>query len=497
MIKAAAYCRVSTEKEDQANSFESQQRFFREYIRHQPGWELYEIYADEGITGTSTKKRVRFNQMIDDAFAGKFQLILTKEVSRFSRNILDTIRYTRELKALGIGVLFMTDGINTLDADAEMKLSLMASMAQDESRRTSARVKWGQTRQMERGVVFGRSLLGYDVKDGKLTINPEGAELVRLIFQKYGIEKKGTTVIARELREAGFATSSGNLDWSNSHIVKVLKNEKYVGDLVQKKTYTPDYLTHSRKRNRGEEELICIRNHHEPIVSRELWDTVQRELAARNRRDGSGHSNRYVFSGKIKCAECGSSFVSRVKRRKDGSSYRRWGCRKAAVEGSKSCGVGKLLREELAMDILKQAIRSIPVDSEQVIQNLSELVSDSSGVFRSAESIQREMERVEGKRLRLMDAYLVGDMNRTEMLVLRERYCDKLQSLKEQLDAQQNVPNDNDALRRKIEDILCCETDHDAFYKGLLKQMTVHKDGRVEVRLNGLPQVWVFELIDK
>lgn len=497
MIKTAAYCRVSTEKEDQANSFESQQRFFREYIRHQPGWELYEIYADEGITGTSTKKRVRFNRMIDDAFAGKFQLILTKEVSRFSRNILDTIRYTRELKALGIGVLFMTDGINTLDADAEMKLSLMASMAQDESRRTSARVKWGQTRQMERGVVFGRSLLGYDVKDGKLTINPEGAELVRLIFQKYGIEKKGTTVIARELREAGFATSSGNLNWNNSHIVKVLKNEKYVGDLVQKKTYTPDYLTHSRKRNRGEEELICIRNHHEPIVSRELWDTVQRELAARNRRDGAGHSNRYVFSGEIKCAECGSSFVSRVKRRKDGSSYRRWGCRKAAVEGSKSCGVGKLLREELAMDILKQAIRSIPVDRRQVIQNLSELVSDSSDVSRSVESIQREIDRVEGKRLRLMDAYLAGDMNRAEMLALRERYCDKLQSLKEQLDAQQNVPNDNDALRRKIEAILCCETDHDAFYKGLLKQMTVHKDGRVEVRLNGLPQVWVFELIDK
>ena len=202
MIMVASYCRVSTDKEDQANSFASQQRYFKEYIDRQPDWELYRVYADEGITGTSTKKRVQFNHMISDAKMGKFQIILTKEVSRFSRNILDTIGYTRELKALGVGVLFMNDGINTLEPDAELRLSIMGSIAQEESRKTSTRVKWGQTRQMERGVVFGRSMLGYDVKDGTLTINPEGAELVRLIFHKYGVEGKGTSVIAREMREA-------------------------------------------------------------------------------------------------------------------------------------------------------------------------------------------------------------------------------------------------------------------------------------------------------
>ena len=194
MIKVASYCRVSTDKDDQANSFESQQRYFRAYIDRQPEWELYQIYADEGITGTSTKKRAAFNQMIADARMGKFERILTKEVSRFSRNILDTIAYTRELKALGVGVLFLNDGISTLEPDAELRLSIMGSIAQEESRKTSSRVKWGQTRRMEQGVVFGRSLLGYDVKDGRLTVNPEGAELVRLIFHKYGVEKKGTTV---------------------------------------------------------------------------------------------------------------------------------------------------------------------------------------------------------------------------------------------------------------------------------------------------------------
>ena len=161
MIRAAGYCRVSTDREDQANSFEAQQRYFRDYIGRQDGWELYGIYADEGITGTSVKKRVRFNEMIRDARLGRFSLILTKEVSRFSRNILDTIAYTRELRNLGVEVIFLTDGIRTMDPDAELRLSIMASIAQEESRKTSARVKWGQTRQMERGVVFGRSLLGY------------------------------------------------------------------------------------------------------------------------------------------------------------------------------------------------------------------------------------------------------------------------------------------------------------------------------------------------
>ena len=171
MILVASYCRVSTDKDDQANSFEAQQRYFREYIDRQPDWELYRVYADEGLSGTSTKKRVEFNRMVNDARMGKFQLIITKEVSRLSRDILDTIGYTRELRAMGVDVLFVNDGIKTLEPDAELRLSIMGSIAQEESWKTSSRVKWGQTRQMERGVVFGHSLLGYDVRDGQITAN--------------------------------------------------------------------------------------------------------------------------------------------------------------------------------------------------------------------------------------------------------------------------------------------------------------------------------------
>ena len=338
MILVASYCRVSTDKMDQANSFEAQRRYFKEYIDRNPDWELYRVYADEGLSGTSTHRRAEFKQMINDAKMGKFRLILTKEVSRFSRNIMDTIGFTRELRALGVGVLFMNDGINTLEPDAELRLSIMGSIAQEESRKTSSRVKWGQTRQMERGVVFGHSLLGYDVQGGRMTINESEAQTVRRIFHKYGVERKGTGVIARELGEEGCHTRNGSTKWTTSHIIKILHNEKYVGDLVQKKTYTPDYLSHSKRYNRGEEEKVCLKNHHAPIIDRELWDIVQAELTRRNRHGekGTGHGNRYLFSGKIRCGCCSGIFVARTQRK---GGDRKWGCQ--IFSGSKSWGGGR------------------------------------------------------------------------------------------------------------------------------------------------------------
>lgn len=282
--RVAAYCRVSTDQEDQINSLESQQRYFRQYIQNHQDWELFAVFADEGLSGTNTKKRKAFHHMIDCARSGKLDLIITKEISRFARNTLDSIAYTRELKRLGVGVIFMNDNINTLDGDAELRLAILSSIAQEESRRTSQRVKWGQKRRMEQGVVFGRSMLGYDVKNGNLIINPEGAEVVRLIFQKYVWEGKGTHVIARELLEAGIHPMRSE-KWSNTVILRLLRNEKYCGDLVQKKTYTPDYLSHDKKYNKGQEEFVIIKNHHQPIISRELFDEANRILDERRNRE--------------------------------------------------------------------------------------------------------------------------------------------------------------------------------------------------------------------
>lgn len=514
MIKVASYCRVSTDREDQANSFESQCRYFREYIARHPEWELYEVYADEGITGTSTKKRTQFNRMMGDAYLGKFKLIITKEVSRFSRNLLDTIVYTRELKSLGIGVIFMNDGFTSLDPDSELRLSIMGSIAQEESRKTSSRVKWGQTRQMERGVVFGTSLLGYDVKGGKLTVNPEGAEIVRLIFHKYGVEKKGTSIIARELREAGFKTYRDHVIWSSSHIVKILHNEKYVGDLVQKKTITPDYLTHAKKYNRGEEEWITITDHHEPIIPRDLWDTVREELKARNRNSNktSGHSNRYVFSGKMVCGECGARFVSRSKTRKSGSSYRRWGCYTASTQGVKSvdvhgnligCDIGKTIRDDLAMEALTTAIKSIPVDWSWIIQNLTNIVnasiSTSEDPMDDVQKLQKQIQQIMKKKDAAIEAYVSGDLTKEELQHMKSLFDERLKPLNERLQACKKAKKPTPAefqadIRKQIKSIVTCRLIAEPYYKALLERVVIQKDGTFQITLNHIPQIWHFEL---
>jgi DNA invertase Pin-like site-specific DNA recombinase len=198
MKRVAAYCRVSTEQDDQLNSLENQKRYFEQYIGNNVDWQFCGLYVDEGISGTSVEKREGFKQMITDAENKKFDLLLTKEISRFARNTLDSIFYTRKLKGLGVGVLFMNDNINTLDSDAELRLTIMSSIAQEESRKISERVKWGQKRSMERGVVFGTSLFGYHLKNGKLSVNEDEAKIVRLIYELY-LSGKGILLLCKEL----------------------------------------------------------------------------------------------------------------------------------------------------------------------------------------------------------------------------------------------------------------------------------------------------------
>ena len=516
MILVASYCRVSTDKDDQANSFEAQQRYFKEYIDRQPDWELYRVYADEGITGTSTKKRVQFNRMISDAKMGKFSLIITKEVSRFSRNILDTIGYTRELKAQGVGVLFMNDGISTLEPDAELRLSIMGSIAQEESRKTSSRVKWGQTRQMERGVVFGRSMLGYDVKDGAMTINPEGAELVRLIFHKYGVEQKGTSIIAREMRESGYLTYSGNPKWNNSHIVKILKNEKYVGDLVQKKTYTPDYLTHQKKYNYGAEEKVCLTNHHEPIIDRELWNIVQAELQRRNRHGqlAIGHGNRYVFPGKIRCGLCGAAFVARKKRYQNGTVSKKWGCFTTINEGMShvdpmgnqvGCNIGLMLRDDFATEILKTVSEAVLAAPGWMTEQVSACTKDEIKRSEiadgdSAEKLEYEIQQLTRKKESILDAFFSKDITKEEMRLMNERYDRQMAEFQAGLRAareREQLSYETSALKADVKahiSGLVGREVGDGFYKAILDTMTVYPDRRVELRLNLLPQKWRFVL---
>ncbi|MEM1724170.1 MAG: recombinase family protein [Thermoplasmata archaeon] len=504
--RVCAYCRVSTDKDDQVNSFNSQKQFFEEYIKKNEEWEFVEIYADEGTTGTSTEKRTEFLRMIEDVKYRKIDLILTKEISRFARNTLDSIYYTRKLKSMGVGVIFINDNINTLDEDAELRLTIMASLAQEESRRTSQRVKWGQKRQMEKGVVFGRELLGYDLKDGKLIINEQEAEIVRMIFHKFTNEGKGTYIIARELFEAGIKTKRGNLNWSNTMILKVLRNEKYVGDLCQKKTITPDFLTHKKKYNKGQEEMVYIKDHHEPVISRELWEATQKELKKRTttKEQKSRHSNRYWCSGKIFCGLCGSRFIGRVKKIKSGDTYRAWRCQRAAEHGSQKtdkygniigCNQG-CINHVVLTEIIGYILKNIIVENkESIINDLKLLISDFEKPVKQnkCDALLKQIENINIKKQKLIDSMLEGIISKHDVSLMNDKYDKEIEVLRNKIKEieEANIKNmkQADVLKSYIERIKQMANaleyqSADELYKKIVNKVVVHKNKILEVYLN-------------
>lgn len=513
--RVAAYCRVSTDKTDQANSLESQQRYFNEYINRNPLWELYDIYVDDGISGTNTKKRAAFNHMIDDAVNGKFDLIITKEISRFARNIVDSITYTRELKQHGVGVLFLNDGIYTLDSDGELRLALLSTIAQEESRKTSERVKWGQRRQMEKGVVFGKDMLGYDVRGGKLILNKEGAETVRKIFHKFLDEGKGAHRIAKELREEGVKTAARMKDWSYTNILRILRNEKYCGDLVQQKTYTPDYLTHQKKRNYGEVESVTIRDHHEPIISRERFEAAQRELQRRRPSDSTvkAYANRYALSGKIICSECGSGFVRRQKKRKDGTFNVKWVCAESQKNGGRhqekdgetaGCTTNSINDRDIKQ-ILQQVVADTMNGREEIIRKLLQTVesviqtvSDNDNVSR----IEKEIEKCAEKKKRLLDMCLNGYIEAKDYRAacdeLKTQITELQSSLAEEKEKQKMIGDKEkmiSEIKNFVSNISCGAEWNDTFYRNLVDKIVVNNGRKMDIHLKLIPGRWQAQIL--
>lgn len=493
-LRVAAYARVSTEKDDQVGSLTSQKNYFANYISNQSNMELSEVYFDEGISGTQTRKRAGFNQMIQDALGGKFNLILTKEVSRFARNTVDTLSYTRKLKEAGVGVIFTIDNIDTRDSDGELRLTIMASLAQEESRKTSERVKWGQQRRMEQGVVFGRDMLGYTVKNGILSINPEEVPVVKAIFHKYTNEGKGTHVIARELIEEGLRPKRISL-WSNTVILRILRNEKYVGDLCQKKTFTPDYLTHKKKYNRGDEEKIYIKDHHEAIIDRDLWNRTQAELKRRSPSavQKSRHSNRYWCSGKICCGECGSRFVSRTKKLTAGT-YKAWRCYRAANHGilktdadGKEIGCNNnSINERALLTCMKYCANLICQNRKQLRR---EILSDIQAVCGEAvtsideDKIRQKMEVIEEKKRKSFDAMLEGMLTKEDLKKQTEWYDNELSRLQsliaenEQNNKQYNRQKEQmDDLEKILDEILSFHEENELLYREMLEKIVVYRE---------------------
>ena len=315
--KVAIYARVSTEHEAQLSALDNQVQYYDDILKKNPDWILYDRYIDEGITGTSTKKRKNFMRMMEDAKAGKFDLIITREVSRFARNTVDTLQETRKLKKIGVEVYFTEDNIWTFnDEDGELKLTIMATLAQNESKKTSQRVKAGQMISFQNGVFYGSgNILGYNKVGQNLEVNEEQAEIVRYIYSEY-LNGKGTVKIADELTKKGVPTSTGLTTWSAPYISRVLRNPFYSGTIVYRKSYIPDYLEQKAKINYGEVEKVVVEGRHEPIISKEDFKKVQQIMDSHSRPIKLGRKQalgvpKNIWSKKLVC-ECGSNFNRKI-----------------------------------------------------------------------------------------------------------------------------------------------------------------------------------------
>lgn len=420
--------------------------------------------------------------MMADAKKGHFSLLLTKEVSRFARNILDTIAYTRELKQLGVDILFVTDGINTGDPDSELRLSILGSLAQEESRRTSQRVKWGQQRRMEQGVVFGHALLGYRLENGILTVDPDGAETVRSIFQKYAVEKQSSHRIAAEL-----SLKTGE-NWTPTKVIRILKNEKYVGDLVQKKTFTPNFLTHEKKTNMGQEPIISISDHHEGLIPRDLWDQAQSVLYKRSRKRGEGtsHSYQFGFSGKIYCGECGSVFTLRAKKRKDGSISRRWCCRHSSC-----CRMRKTVRDILLREAVHTMLSQYCPDYSVLTEEVISLVNTAQSMVeeQASEQVTKKKENIIRRIQTILDLYAENRISPEVFDSLNKKQESQLQLL--------NYPDDKldtVACRTHLLNIRNRSYEGRLFYQTIVQKITVFSD-HISIQPEGAETPCLFLMI--
>ncbi len=507
-LRVGAYCRVSTDREDQANSLMSQKAYFSDYIRRQDGWVLADIYPDEGISGTTPHRREQFNRRIAAAEAGKLDLILTKEVSRFARNTVDTLAYTRRLKRLGVGVVFTNDNIDTRDNDGELRLTIMASMAQEESRKTSERVKWGQKRRMEAGVVFGNnSLYGFDLTGGKLTVKEDEARIVRHIYHKFLHEGKGTHVIARELYEEGVPpprSASGR--WSCVMVRRILRNEKYAGDVLQKKYVTVDYLTHKKVENRGLEDQILLRDHHEAIIGRPIWEAAQAELERRagKQADKSKYSGRYWCSGKIRCGACGSRFVPRTAKRRGGDVYKLWGCHSRIHYGnrkrnSQGDDVGcdmRMVNDKVLTACVQFVLGQLDLDYDALAREVAadiQRLSTPGSQARDASRLQARRADLERRKERVMDAYFGETISKEEMVRMKAKYDEELDKIRAQLERQADLERgqaeqagDPQELIRTIRESV---TRSEEVFAQAVEEIVVYAE-YLTVKLRGLPCVF-------
>ena len=485
--KVAAYARVSTEHEEQHSSYEAQIDYYSSLIKNNPNWEFAGVYSDEGITATSTSKRDGFNKMVQDAMEGKFSLIITKSISRFARNTVDSLVTTRLLKENGVEVYFEKESLWTFDSKCEILLTILSSIAQEESRNISENTKWGINKAFQDGRVYVpyKHFLGYD-KGGKcvMTVNPNEAKVVKYIYRRF-LEGESYSGIATELSELKIPTPYGLENWRYKTIKNILTNEKYMGDALLQKTYSDDFLSKKRKVNKGNEPQYYVKEDHEAIIAREVFLYAQKEVEKRSKIPYK-HSSSTVYSSKIMCGICGCWYTPIKYKVRTGEYKRKLCCAGRLRKGREKCTAQRISFDKIR-DVFLMAMNRILKENTNVKQELQIIIEQFLPFnFQDKKIIEMEKEaiRTYQEMEKLIHRNATEVMNQEEFWAVYLRKKDRYQDIKKQLVPPIDTLPVIQRARDKFEGIIKSDIQFDEqLWYSLLDHIVVCDDNKFDVIL--------------
>lgn len=504
-LRVAYYARVSTDFMEQLNSLENQKKYFTEYIGDMPNWEFAGGYIDEGISGVTTKKREKFNEMIDDALSGQFDLIVTKEVSRFARNTLDSIQYTRELLSNGVAVYFQNDNINTLDEDSEFRLTIMASMAQDESRKISSRVRWGHHQAIKNGVVLGNSnIFGYRKANKRLYIDEEQAPIVRELFELYATGKYSMKNLETYFYNKGVRNTRGN-KFSHTTMANIIKNPKYMGYYVGNKVQVVDMFT-KKQRFLPQDEWVIYKDESgevvPAIVSEELWERANEVLKLRSldviqKQNKTNHNN--LLTGKLICAHCGQPFYRKDTVSRKGTSNSAWRCSGKIKNGKDSCPAMTIYEKEIVpilLDVFKSGQQNIEELSKLIMRLTEDLLNTNEGANR-INALNKNIANEQKKKQKLLQLNIDGQFPDSEFVRMTaecdeeiKRFQEEIEAITDQLSGRKDISKQLSQIRSILtlaEESLSEDELDRSFVDRFIKQILVYPEEhgmRLEIQLN-------------
>ena len=505
LLKVAAYCRVSTDDKEQKTGYEAQIQYYTNKINKNPDWQMAGIFADEGITGTQAKKRPEFLKMIRLCRQRKIDIILTKSLSRFARNTVDSLKYIRELKELGIAVISEKENINTLTAESEMLITIMSCFAQAESESISKNVSWGVRQSFKNGNVpiKYKTLLGYKKgADGLPEIVPEEAEIVRLIYRSY-LDGMSLKQIADTLNSRGLRTKHKNASWQIEIVKSILVNEKYSGDALLQKTYVTDCITKKTRKNNGELPMYLVKNHHEPIISHEDFNRVQEEMARRSAKrviadkltktEQGKYSAKYALSELLICGECGEHY-RRVTWTTKGFKEIKWRCVSRIQYGKKKCHSSPTIDEQALHRAILSAVNEFCTVKDDVAKALRESITEVLDPTQNG-SVQAAQQRIDELAHNMDELIKLATVPETAQSAMSDiaKFSDEMKALREfietekakQAAAQHGSDELNKVLERLEQEDFTLTEYNDIVTRQLIERITVESKDTITITFKG------------